>query len=342
MKARLCNIILLVLLLFTVLISSDVHAVPLPQQSITIQSANFTGPDAQGAYTVEGSYVASGFDPNADTSISIYMVFIDDTGVWPGVYESYSIADKCETLNGACVDKAYVNGDTVGSATIHNGILIESEDGASIDFAGSFTPPAGATQMRLYGFFNQVVNGNPWPAFFYRFDLLDPMPVLAPQPTQQGQPTPTPSPTPPAGPCTIIVSPASASVNVGGEVSFAGAAIWSSGVPMSGALLNIDCGGLDGSGCVSPSRTDAAGNFSFTYAAPPNTNQASSVTLQVSVEGCPVVKNVPVTITGGSASSGPVPGICPSPAISAAFLFGMILLQTRKNAARKGDPEEIQ
>lgn len=332
MKARLRLLMLLAILALTLQSPSDSFATPLSQHSITIQNAVFTGPDAQGAYTVEGSYTASGFDPNADTSIRIYMVFIDDSGVWPGVYDSYSLADKCEVLNKACVDKAYVNGDTVGNATIHEATLIESEDGASIDFAGSFTPPATATQMRLYGFYSHVINGNPWPAFIYRFDLKDPMPVLPPQANQNDQPTPTPTPTttPPAGPCRIIVSPTSATVNVGGEVSFSGAGIWSSGVPMSNALLNIDCGGLDGSGCVSPARTDAAGNFSFTYAAPPNTNQASSVTLKVSLEGCPVVTNVPVTIKGGTTSQGPIPGVCPSPAIGAALMFGLVLLQTRK------------
>ncbi len=337
MKARLRIFIFLGTIFSTLLAPSGAFARPALQQSITILSYTFTGPDAQGAYDVEGTYQASGYFDTADTSIRIYVEFIDDNGTWPGVYDSYSLADKCNTLNGACVDRAYVNGDTLGGTTIHEVPLLSTEDGATLPFAGTFTPPPGATQMRLIGFYSQVINGNPWPAFIYRFDMKDPLPVLPPNLSGQNQTAPTPTPTSPpqTGPCTIIISPTSATVSAGAAVSFAGAALWSDGSPVSNALLNIDCDSLDGSGCVSPARTDAAGNFSFTYAAPPNTTQSSSAVLQVSVEGCPVVTSVPVTIQGGTASQGPIPGVCPSPAISAALVLGMFILQTRPAIRRK-------
>jgi hypothetical protein len=327
-------------LIVTALTPADSFASPLHPKSISIsiQSAAFEGPDSQGAYTVEGTYQASGWDENADHKINIYIVFIDDGGVWPGVYESYSIADKCEVLNQKCVSKNYVDGDTVGTIGIHNDVLVESQFDISMPFGGTFTPPVGAKQMRLYAQYLMLIPGGYWPAFVYDFDLLDPQPVLPPAPTEQATPTPPPTThtaTPEAGPCAIIVSPASATVKAGETVSFSGAAIWSSGVPMSNALLNLDCGNLDGSGCVSPARTDPAGNFSFSYVAPPNTNQASSETIGVSVEGCPVVKSVPINITGASSSQGPGSWTCPSPAIAMALIFGLVMLQTRKHQQPK-------
>jgi len=333
MKSKLISLVLLATFTLSLLSASEGSAKPL-SQTISIQG-QLTGPDSQGRYKVEGTYTATGYDEKYLTYIKIYAVFIDDSGTWPGEYTSQNAT--CIRVGQQCVDNTYIYGDTLGTFMIHDIMMAKGEEGVAMDFSGEFEPPAGATQVRFTALLDQGIYSGSWPAMWYRWAYLGPYPITPQNQPIQNQPspnptlTPTPGPTPPPGPCTIIVSPTSATVNAGAEVSFAGAAIHSSGVPMSNALLNIDCGNLDGSGCVSPARTDPAGNFSFTYAAPPNTNQASSVTCKISVEGCPVVVSVPITISGSSSSSGgTIPGVCPSPIASIGLIFGMMMLQNRK------------
>jgi hypothetical protein len=340
MKLSLRFLMVSCILIIAALTPADSFASPLHQKSfsISILSAAFEGPNSQGEYTVEGTYQASGYEPKMNQTIYIYVVFIDDGGVWPGAIDGYNFAEQCDYHNESCVSSDYVNGDTLGSIMIHQVNLLPHEDGVSMPFYGTFNPPAGAKQMRLYAQFKFLNPGGWWPALMFDFDILDPQPVLLPAPPEQTQETPTPPPTPTteAGPCTIIVSPASATVNAGETVSFSGAAIRSNGVLMSNALVNLDgCGSVDGGGCVNPARTDPAGNFSFSYVAPSNTNQSNLLTIGVSVEGCPVVKSVPITIVGSSTTQNPGSWTCPSPVIGVALIFGLVMLQTHKQQHTK-------
>jgi len=113
----------------------------------------------------------------------------------------------------------------------------------------------------------------------------------------------TPTLTPTKGPCEIVVSPSSATIKAGETIDFAGAAITSQGVPMSNAPVTIKWGELEGTGYASgSSKTDPVGNFSFSYAVSANTNYNKTVTIEVSVGDCPVVKRIPITITGSSSN----------------------------------------
>ncbi|MBN1979226.1 MAG: hypothetical protein JW918_17660 [Anaerolineae bacterium] len=337
MKKRLSGFLLLFALALTLISPLHVAARPISQSISFLPQV--TGPDAEGAYYIDGTYTASGLDPtgpNNNYYVDIYAEFIGPGGSWPAFYDSQDISKGCFTLGGSCLSDEQAWGDTLGSVTIHRTQLADHEDGMALLFGGDVAPPAGATEMRIVARLEHKW-GVEWPAFYYAWAVHGPQSLTPPTqatPTPPPQPTPTSPSTPGTpGPCGITLSPSPAYVKPGEKVEIAGEATWADGQPITDALLTIDCGVLDGSGCVSPARTDAQGRFKFQYAAPPDAGGVTSVTARVTVEGCPITASVPINL-GSSPTGGTSSGSCLPPLGGAAFIAGVVVLYNRKRQSQ--------
>ena len=176
----------------------------------------------------------------------------------------------------------------------------------TMDFEGTIPLEFEGREMRIRASLNHKWGGPhaAWPAFSFhhaigyegRLEGQDP-----PTPTATPEPdTPTPTTTPTPGPCRVSLMPTSVHVMPGGRVDFNGQAFLADGQPIRNALVDVDSGGLEGSGYISSSRTDAQGQFRFTYVSPRDVGGVGSVTLSVSIEGCPIT-------VGATVHFGPTP-----------------------------------